>query len=134
MFLRAALAVIAILLVLLGIQSWRASHFRDEIEKYQGVVAKFEEAQKTNLSTIDTQSKALADWKARATAQTAAAAAAGDRAKAVSDQLDAQTRKNQELRRELARKDAAVATYLDAGMPRALACQLWPGNCADADR
>lgn len=131
MFLRAALAVIAILLVLLGIQSWRVSHFRDEIERYQGVVRTFEDAQALNLSTIEVQNKALLRWKSEATAQTAAAKAAGDRAATYSEQLDAQNRKNQELRRELARKDAEVAKYLDAGMPRALACQLWPDHCKD---
>ena len=43
--------------------------------------------------------------------------------------LQEETAANARLRADLRQKDAVVAAYLDAGMPRELACLTWPESC-----
>lgn len=79
----------------------------------------------TTIASLKAANKTLAAERA---AQLEAATQAELRLAAVRAELGAAVAKNDALRQQLAKENADVAAYLDAGMPCELAQQLWPSQ------
>lgn len=119
-----ALLVIGLIIVLANLKTAQA-----EKETLQEKIGGLEDAVETNAAAAkDSAAKLTAIARQHKLDLARADYLAGevDKYKA---RLQEETDKNGRLRSDLRAKDAAIATYLDAGMPRELACLTWPGSC-----
>ena len=119
-----ALLTIGLIIVLANLQTVKA-----EKETLQEKIGGLEDAVETNAAAARDSAAKLTEIARQHKLDLARAdylAGELDRFKA---RLQEETAKNASLRSDLRAKDAAIATYLDAGMPRELACLTWPESC-----
>lgn len=119
----------AVLLLVAGVQTWRAHHYAEKSELLGGAVQGYADAQTTNLATIATQASRLKDWQRACTpGQAQDDALAAVRAELAEARADlAQSKSNREV---IYARDPAARRWADAGLPSAVADQLFP----DPDR
>lgn len=118
-------AVAAVLLVVAGVQSWRAHSLSGKVDLLEIAVQGYAAAQATNLGTIKDQTAALADWRARCAVPEGAqdAATAALRAQLAQSRQDlAAAKSNREV---IYVRDPAARAWSDAGLPASVADQLF---------
>lgn len=65
MIVKALAILLPACLIGLGVQTWRASHYKTQVITFKSAVLTFESAQKTNLATIATLQSANAEWASK---------------------------------------------------------------------
>lgn len=117
-----ALAILLLAcLIGLGVQTWRASHYKTQAITFESAVLTFKSAQKTNLATIAKLQGANTDWADKCRAdqpearQQAQASVQGDAKR------HAQANANIKTLRKEAGHDVSVKTWLAQPVPDSVA-------------
>lgn len=122
-------AAAAVLLLVAGVQTWRAHHYAEKSDLLTAAAKSYADAQATNMATIATQARRLRDWQRACTPgkpqDDALAALRTELAQAKADL--AKSKANREV---IYARDPSARRWADAGLPSAVADQLFP----DPDR
>ena len=119
-----ALLTIGLIIVLANLHTVKA-----EKETLQEKIGGLEDAVETNAAAAKDSAEKLNEITRQHKLDLARADYLAGEVDKYKARLQEETAKNASLRADLRAKDAAIATYLDAGMPRELACLTWPESC-----
>lgn len=119
-----ALLVIGLIIALAGLKVERA-----EKATLQEKIGGLEDAVETNAAAARDSAAKLTEITRKHKLDLARAEELAEALDGYKRRLQVESDANARLRADLRAKDAAVATYLDAGMPRELACLTWPESC-----
>lgn len=120
----AALLTIGLIIVLANLQTVKA-----EKETLQEKIGGLEDAVETNAAAAKDSAAKLTELAAKHKLDLERADYLAGELDKYKARLQEEADKNGRLRSDLRAKDAAIAAYLDAGMPRELACLTWPESC-----
>lgn len=120
----AALLTIGLIIVLANLQTVKA-----EKETLQEKIGGLEDAVETNAAAAKDSAEKLNEITRQHKLDLARADYLAGEVDKFKARLQEEADKNSRLRSDLRAKDAAIAAYLDAGMPRELACLTWPESC-----
>ena len=113
-----ALAILLLAcLIGLGVQTWRASHYRAQAITFKSAVLTFKSAQKTNLATIAKLQSANEAWAGKYAADVAKASKQAQDATAYAEQQHRAAQSAQKALHDLSQAHPDVRAWADGVVP-----------------
>lgn len=113
-----ALAILLLAcLIGLGVQTWRASHYKAQAITFKSAVLTFKSAQKTNLATIANLQSANEAWAGKYAADVAKAAKEAQDATAYAEQQHRAAQIAQKALHDLSQAHPEVRAWADVVVP-----------------
>jgi hypothetical protein len=113
-----ALAILLLAcLIGLGVQTWRASHYRTQAITFKSAVLTFKSAQKTNLATIAKLQSANEAWAGKYAADVAKASKEAQDATAYAEQQHKAAQSAQKALHDLSQAHPEVRAWADGVVP-----------------
>jgi len=117
MIVKALATLLLACLIGLGVQTWRASHYRAQAITFKSAVLTFKSAQKTNLATIAKLQSANEAWAGKYAADVAKASKEAQDATAYAEQQHRAAQSAQKALHDLSQAHPEVRAWADGVVP-----------------
>ena len=117
MIVKALAMLLLACLIGLGVQTWRASHYRAQAITFKSAVLTFKSAQKTNLATIAKLQSANEAWAGKYAADVAKASKEAQDATAYAEQQHRAAQSAQKALHDLSQAHPEVRAWADGVVP-----------------